>query len=222
MSDLYRQNDRPGDILQKDWLQHLRNDFGREPWLTVYCSNDGKFGTTVFFCALIPNTMVTEVLENDSWEMTIGTGNPGCSQGWDDKGNKVVTYHRLGSSEGVEPLIFHREFHGVKEDYIEISEEFRLLHNLYHDRARNVYVKIDDAGNDEDVIMFEPDRVRVRLRHLKQYLAIRDMHLAAYFSIDRRSAKTLKELGMGEVSGHTREGSLAYRFVAMEQRFTSS
>lgn len=221
MSDIYRKNDRPGDILQQDWRRYLETDFGHEPWLTVYCHDEGPFGTTVFFCALVPNTLVVRVLESESWELTLGAGRPACSSKRHPDGSQSATYHRFGEPTGVEPLILCREFHGVKDDYIEVSEEFRLFHNLYHNQTRNVYTRIDSAGNDEDVILVEPDRVQIRLRQIRQFLAIKDMHLACYFSIDRESDKTIHELAIGERISRGSANQLIWRFGVMDRQFYS-
>lgn len=54
----------------------------------------------------------------------------------------------------------------------EICEEFRLFHRLYHDRKSDQYLKIDDDGNEDLVAVVEPDHVQIRLKELRQFLAI--------------------------------------------------
>ena len=58
-------------------------------------------------------------------------------------GREVREYLRYRVDNGVEPLIIGRSFHRVRDDYREISEEFRLFHDLYHDRKTDQYIKIE-------------------------------------------------------------------------------
>jgi nucleoside phosphorylase len=220
MADLYTQQDQPRDILQRDWIAYVKNDLGQEQWFTAYCSLRGSWGTAVCFCALIPNAMVAKALANESWDLRIGHGLPGCSVSGYGSDAQIVTYHRFGD-DGIEPLVIKRDFDGIKDPYAEVSEEFRLFHDLYYDAARNAHVRIDEAGNEEDIILVEPKRVKIKLKQIKQFLAIKGMHLAAYFSIDRFSTQTLQELGLGDNSTYTRFGNLGYRFMAYAPSYSS-
>lgn len=47
----------------------------------------------------------------------------------------------------VEPIMFYREFYGVKKNHVEISEEFRLLINMYFNQRNNSYYAVLDSGN---------------------------------------------------------------------------
>jgi hypothetical protein len=157
---------QPGDILLKDWADYIQTKVGREQWVTVYSTSRGDWGASFFLSAFIPNDLVEECLEDDSWDYRYGNGHPGCTvYGHGD--DSEVKYHRFGNDRGIEPLIICREFHGVREDYVEISEELRLFHNLYYDRANNKYLKFDDSGNEEDVIVIEDGKVKIKLLSLQ-------------------------------------------------------
>ncbi|MHB1418233.1 MAG: hypothetical protein ACYCX4_01395 [Bacillota bacterium] len=216
---MYKQNDRPGEILLLDWIDYIHKQVGQEHWVTVYSRNRGEWGAVYFFCALIPNSMVDESLNNESWDLHMGRGKPGCSVSYDTEGNKTVTYHRFGFDDGIEPLIHCREFHGIKKDYVEVSEEFRLFHNLYYDKTNNKFLKIDESGAEEEVILVEEDRVQIKLKPLKQFLAIKEMHLAIFFSINRYSDKTPTQLGLKEDRKTVKLGNLLYSFFVGEQEF---
>ncbi|OXB92611.1 hypothetical protein [Parageobacillus galactosidasius] len=216
---MYKKNDEPGDILLRDWIAYIHDKLGQEQWITVYSSHRGDWGATYFFSALIPNSKIEESLNNESWDLHIGDGMPGFSVSYTN-GVKQVKYHRFGDDDGIEPLILYRQFHGIKNDYVEVSEEFRLFHNLYHDTVNNKFIKIDDSGNEEDVILFEEDRVQIKLKYLKQFLAIKEMHLAIYFSIDRYSNKSLKDYGlMEEVRKTVKEGNIRYHIFIEESKY---
>lgn len=213
---MYKQNNKPGDILSQDWMEYIQEKVGQEPWVTVYCSNKGDWGATCFFSAFIPNSKVGEALNNESWDLSIGNGMPCCSESYFGTEDKQINYQRFGNDDGIEPLILCREFHGMKKNYVEVSEEFRLFHNLYYDRSYNNFVKIDDSGVEENIILVQEDQVQIKLKHLKQFLAIKGMHLAIFFSIDRYSDKTLVNLGLKKSQKVVNEGNLRYYFYIHE------
>lgn len=201
------------DLLQEDWRDYIHNKLGREPWVYVYYSEQISIGNfALFHCALIDNSKVDKVLNNPSWDMQIGDGKPGCSVTYKN-GEKIVEYHRSGSNDGIEPLVHHRNFYGIKDGYIEIAEEFRLLHNLYYNKENNKYIKIDENGDAEDIIIIKENKVKIKLKTLKQFLAIKDMHLAIYFSIDRQSKKSIEKLGLEKIDERILEDNIIYDFT---------
>lgn len=58
------------------------------------------------------------------------------------------------------------------------------------------YIYIDEYGNEEDVILCEKTRVTVRLKFLKQFLAIKEMALAT-FDIVVYSPLSIMETALG-------------------------
>lgn len=94
------------------------------------------------------------------------------------------------------------------DPYVEISEDFRLYHNLYHDRTTDKYIKFDDAGNGTEVIVIKPDQVCIRLAEIRQFLAAKDMHLAIYFDNREHSRLSLTELGLTEGYQDVRDGMM--------------
>ncbi|MYK16950.1 hypothetical protein F4055_02115 [Candidatus Poribacteria bacterium] len=106
---------------------------------------------------------------------------------------------RYGTENGMEPLIICRSFGGIREDYNEISEEFRHFHNLYHDRKTDKYIKIDDAGNETMVAIVKPNEVQIRLKEIRQFLAIKEMYLSMLFEFNEYSEYSLQELGLSNI-----------------------
>lgn len=188
--DLEKEKSR---FLMDDVAQKLREKVGTEPWLVVHDFRspllEGKGET--FFCGLIPESQVAKVLKHAGWDLMYGDGRPGCVMSGDK-----VWYERIGSTEGIEPLVIAREFHGCAKDYLEISEDFRLFHNLFHNMANNTYQMFDRNGDPDDVIRIENRAVKVKMKPLKQYLAIREMRLAVFIEARRCSKLTLDELGL--------------------------
>lgn len=111
---------------------------------------------------------------------------PGCIQYWQ---NHKVKYFPHGNIEGFQPVVLERHFHGIKDDYEEISEEFRLFHNLYFDAKTNKYFKIKDDGLEHEVIRIGSDRICIRTIELKEFLAVKEMRLGIFFDV-RQSHKS--------------------------------
>ena len=208
---------KPDDVrkalLQEDFLEDIRTRHGSEQWVAVYFSSartsESNFG---FFSALIPNDKVGEVLKNHSWDLRIGNGMPGQIISFPRGGEKEKRqYLRYGDDDGIEPLVIYREFHhAMGADYLEILEEFRHFHNLFHDAKENKYLRLNSDGDQEEVILVTENSVKIRLKELKQFLAVKEMHLALYFDSFRYSSQTLEALGLKEISEDVRDGLISY------------
>lgn len=159
-------------LLQTGLLNRFRLDPKLTEMVTVYQSDDDDSHHHGIYCALIPLGQIDSVLSNPSWDFSHGQGIPGTVKYHND-GVVQVEYLRYGDDKGIEPLVIDREFCGIRNDYKEISEEFRLFHRLYHDRKLDQYFKIDDSGNEDLIAVVEPRRVQIRLKEIRQFLAIK-------------------------------------------------
>lgn len=180
--------------------------------ITVYASERDTKNNFGISCALIPIEKVDQSLSEPTWDLMIGHGYPGAVE-WHESGQKHVKYLRFGDDDGVEPLILHRSFHGMRPPYVEISEEFRLFHRLFHDSHTNTYIKIDDAGAEHTVAVVEKDKVQIRLNEIKQFTAIKEMHLAVFIDSVVSSSHSLEELGLAEGGADKRHGELSVYYL---------
>lgn len=149
-------------LYQSDRIELIVNRVGKEPWITVYAPFDGQSETGHFFCALIPNEQVDDVLTRPGWDLSIGDGLPDCHVVYED-GIAMTEYHHFSEPGAIQPLVLVRNFHGVKPSYVEILEEFRLFHNLFHDTRNNKFIKIDDHGEEEEIIQLNNKVVKTEL-----------------------------------------------------------
>lgn len=191
---MVQQSDERARLLQLHWRDVTIDKIGSEPWVVVYASHGTESGHEAIFSALIPNNQVQRSLANPSWDLMIGSGMPGYTVYHQPDGREEVRYHRLGDNAGIEPFVLCRDFHGLKESSVEIIEEFRLFHNLYYDRSCNQYVKFSENGDETVVVRVLPDQVEIRLNEIRQFLAIKEMHLAVYFEVVVYSAIAIDEL----------------------------
>lgn len=183
-------------LSQVQTLQHMQRDMKWHEMITVYQAYTEGNSKHYVYCVLIPSAHIEKALSVSTWDMEFSQDIPSGMVS-NKGGREVRQYLRYGVDNGVESLIIGRSFHGLRDrgDYREISEEFRLFHNLYHDRKTDQYIKIDEDGNEEIVAVVEPNRVRIRLEEIRQFLAIKEMHLAIQFIFSETSTQSLEALG---------------------------
>lgn len=190
-------------LLQKRPLEWIRSDWKATSMITVYRWNPENVRQDYFILAgLIPPNMVREILDEKRHMSGVIENVWPEPMAYCPSGESEVKYFRWGVDEdmyGSEPLIIGRRFGGMREKNIEISEEFRLFHNLHHDRKTDTYIKIDDAGNEETVAIVKPDEVQIRLKEIRQFLAVKEMYLSILFEFNEYSRYSLEELGLDEV-----------------------
>ena len=151
------------------------------------------------YCALMPSRQIERALSDPAdWDLHFYQGTPSAV------GVGQFRYLRYGDDNGIEPLIINRGFnesqinYGKKTKYSEVSEEFRLFHNLYYDKEKDKHIKIDDEGNEHQVIIVEPNHIQIRLKEVRQFLAIKEMYLSIQFRYYEFSEYSLGALGASE------------------------
>ena len=120
----------------------LKEEVLRGPWVTIFRIESSRDGLSLF-SALVEKDHRSRILEDAGWDLRYGDGGPSTSTRCEN-GKPVHEYVRL-SHEWIEPLALHRTFPS-RENYVELSEEFRLYHQLYYDAKRNCYLKFQDDG----------------------------------------------------------------------------
>jgi hypothetical protein len=184
-------------LSQKKMLDRFQLDYPLTEMITVYLSDREDHHSYGIYCALIPTDQIKRILSKPTWDLSHGGGIPAAVI-YHEQGYERVEYLRYGNDDGIEPLIIDRNFHDIKDGYKEISEEFRLFHQLYHNKKNNQFIKIDENGNEIPVAIIEPNRVRIRLKEIRQFIAIKEMHLSIQFDCRELSKNSLEELKIKE------------------------
>lgn len=208
-------------LLQNEWRQEVIPNLGAKPWIRVYQSLKSEGGERLsMYSGLIPNENVQAVLDSPDWDIHIGESTPSYTEILDEETNQyILKYDRFGFNEyGIEPLVIVRAFQDLKPETIEISEEFRLFHNLYFESSDSTYVKFDDAGDPCVVVKLFDNHIEVKRKEIRQFLAVRDMSLGVYF--DRRyfSHQNIAMIDENNRVSDVQESSYTYRFFAAENR----
>jgi hypothetical protein len=201
-----------------DLRRYVEQELGMEDWVTLYEIDDGPVVKNARYCALVSPDHVPTALSGRDWDLRIGSTGVGFVEYRDG----AHQYVRVGD-EPVEPFVYWREFNGMREPYVEVSEEFRHFHNLYEDKKTGNLIAFDDAGDEIPVVRVTGKRVQARLGHIKEYLTARDMCLLVFFEFDRYCQRGMTEIGIEKINQEVQAEELCYRyFVDSCERWASA
>jgi hypothetical protein len=139
-------------MLTMDEALELLRDGERRQWLIAdwswHISNRGNGGV---YIGLIRDEKSEACLEDASWTVSKGDGLTGFSM-WCEEGEERTEYTYDPVSKDSWPLVIHRNFYGLEQDQYDLLEEFRLFHNLWHDRKTDNYYKILEDGEKRKIV----------------------------------------------------------------------
>ena len=194
-------------ILQSKNVDYILNTLGTEVWIQV-CGNMNLNGANAgFWCGLIDPSLINRILSDPSWEISYYYQSvPGFEEA---NGECVYKTNLLG--DGLESLLYHREFYGVKPNYVELSQEFILLNNLRFDLASKSYFAMYDDGETEEAVRYKDNiTIEIKTKYLKKYAAAKQMALVLFFDIRTKFDGCLSNYGLKEFSSQHKTNSLYY------------
>ena len=173
-------HDAAADALAQADERRASKGNGSGPWTVVYDSwHDSGDRNGGRFAAFSAPDYRERAMQSACWDLTVGGGFPGFSQHPED-GEWVNTYHRNIDGPNLEALILVQQMNGVVADVYLLSEEFRLLMNLWEDKATGNFYSITDDGSRELAIEFTDRKIRVRTPLLRRYQAARQLDLLLF------------------------------------------
>ncbi|URA09246.1 hypothetical protein [Thermospira aquatica] len=201
------------DLTFSDWLKEDFEKLGEKEWVPVFW-NFGSLESgerVMYSSAIIVKNKVKEALKKVEPDLYVYEEKPDFVEYRNKKGKRVLKYRRF-HEEGIEPLVYWRIFKGKKrrKTFIYLEED--------KGKKEKVFLFIDErTGKEDEVIYIEKDKVLIKLKYLKEYLAIKQAYLALYFELVRLSEHTLEELGKEEIRGKiTRDSNYIYSFSLVE------
>ncbi len=158
--------------------------FISDGWITVYHHHqEGEEVNSGIYCLLVKPDYLDKYMETRDWGIHWGSeGHPSIVTHFQD-GAPVTEYFRF-AKEGLEPFIFPKWFSHVNERYVDISQEFVNYFKLYEksdSKQNRSYWFIDDSGDVEEAISVSERQVRIKLKFMVEYLAVRKVHLSLCF-----------------------------------------
>lgn len=211
------------DYFQRENIEYLKKNYGKEQWIQVAGKCSLHNAEASYWCCLFSINHLENVMSSPEWDSKYTDCFPGfiCSA-------EGSIYHRYSSfCDYIEPLLFYREFYGVKKNFVEVSEEFRLLNNMYFDERNNIYYSVLNSGNcDEAVRIIDDENVFVNIKYLKRYAAAKQMGILLFFDIRFETSGGISENNLSILNDDYRDESLIYELYGNESttinRYTSS
>ena len=162
------------ELEQRD-LREAFERAGKLKWTVLYETSSGEDALACQFCVLAPKRLRSEVLGEDFWVPDLDHCAPGLVESGTDDGYE---YLRYGDTDGFEPLVMLQSHHGLLPRMLpQLSEEFRLYHNLWVNDSGTKLIKVRPDGSEEVAAKIDPKSVRVRTKYLRQFLAGKQMDL---------------------------------------------
>lgn len=196
-------------------IEFLKKTLGRELWVQVSGSKDINGASAAFWAALMPVENIDEAYRDYSWNSYIGTQCPGFIE----YGDKITYEANPLNFDSCLNIVQYREFYEIKPNYVEISEEFRLLNNLYHDINTNIFYEIEENGECTEVAkIINNDCAYIKLKSLMKFAAAKQMALLLFFDIRVKISGSLQKNGLKEFSTTINEDGLFFGLWGGEQR----
>lgn len=164
-------------MLTMDEALKLLRDGERRQWLIADWSWHIGCGNGGVYIGLVRGSTAESCLDDASWTVSKGDGLTGFSMWWEDGQERSQYAYEPASGESW-PLIIHRDFHGLEQDQYDLLEEFRLFHNLWHDRRTDNYFKVLRDGTKQKVVFRDSSgAMLVDTAAIRKYCAARGLKI---------------------------------------------
>lgn len=163
--------------------QQYLDDFvraGTEPWTVLYDSEGtgAKPVSTVSYSVLAPQTLRSEFLDEEGWDVLIGWGRPGTITTFGE--TRTTSYVPFGNDDGWEPLVIVTDSAGTRDAQVLLNQEFLLVFELFEDEGTGRFVSVAEDGSEIVVAEVSRSKVRVRSSYLARYRALKQLDLWLY------------------------------------------
>lgn len=175
------------DFTQVKNQQFIAEQLGKDTWLTVHQYKREDSEVISYWCALAPLEYSTEcILSESKWEVRPGAQRFSL---WYEP-DELPTYEPFLKHKW-EALIYRRTHPVTGQNWIELSDDFKLFYDLIPNQDGTVFSYFKDDDNFEEVVRFfeEDKKVQIKRNFLRHYLLIRKMRLVLYFEFDKHTSK---------------------------------
>lgn len=174
-------------VLIRDWRTKKLNEVLDSGWISVYRfeldKNDLGREFVTILPSIAPKINTQTILQKSEWEIQPTTPSPSLVLQSDEDENSFH-YQRFNWEHDIEPLVLSRSYDSHVKEHLELSEEFRLYHNLFFNDATNTFIKFIN-GDEIEVAKIQYRNVLIKRKELLQFLAAKQYDLILYFDIQR-------------------------------------
>ena len=190
-------------ILLDDALRLLREAETRQWLIASWDWHSSGKGNGGMYIGLIQPDMKEKALSHLSWDVYKGKELTGFST-WSDEDGDHAEYGYAPAHGYSWPLIIHRNFYDLAEEQCDLLEEFRLYHNLWHDRKTDNYYKVKDNGYKQKIVFRDKQgAILVDAVSLRQFCAARDLLILLQIDVrqyfnksQKKQSKVIQESGL--------------------------
>ena len=163
--------------LEQREVWKLFESAGEDAWTVLHQSWEVEDAWGIRSCVLAPKRLRSEVLSGDCRLPSVDFGAPGFVESRKN-GRRRVKYLRHGDDCGFEPLVIVQNHYRARPTMLpQLSEEFRLYHNLWSNGGGTEFVKVNDDGSEEVAAKIGPDFVEARTKFVRQFQAAKQLDL---------------------------------------------
>ncbi len=198
-------------FLFEDKIKEIKSNFSKNGWLKIYENTSKSVNdSSVIYCSLVSNNQLETYKKDYNWPLSMGSeGKPSV---YGD--NTYKTYDK----EGLEPFLFYKHFSlpETSASYIDIAEEFVLYFRLYekgNSKQSRTFFYIDDYGELDEVIIIEPNFIKIKIKYLKEYISLREMNLVISYDFMRLLPKVPTEWNIKHIDNLTKRPDFTYNHL---------
>lgn len=173
--------------LCEQFAERLTHKFNNSGWITL--CND-----TIFSC-LVNDDVVDKSMAYDTWDINHSQVGPLINEQLD---GTFISYSRYENDEA-EPIVMYLENEGRWSEEAFLAEEFVMyfkLHKEAQGKNKYVYYQVDECGDDVEVARVMGVNLDVKLKYIKEYIAVKQLNLLVFNDEVVNSDKSLEELGL--------------------------
>lgn len=194
-------------ILQTKNVEYIKRKLGKEQWIQVSGHKDMNGSDARFWCGLVSLNHIDDVYNDVGWDVSANEqGNPGF------EGNGYAYEYKVNFlKDGFESILYYRDFYGVEEDYIELSQEFILLNNLRYNKNSKSYWAMYENGESEEAVKYIDDTtIQIKMKFLRNYSAAKQMAILLFFDIRTKFDGKISDFGLEEFNIESKDNGLFY------------
>ncbi len=206
-----------------DWLRHnqiqktLVTPTIDEEWFSAHCNIFRDEERIAYHSALVPLRLINEILKKSDWDCCPLDCFP-CICSYYEHSEETRVYQPYGNQEGIEPILFERTFHGLQKKFLEVSQEFRLFHNLYPNKEDgNLYV-FNETGEKSIAVEIQDDMIKIRKDLLIKFCAAKQMALVFFVDCIRFGKYSLEEFSQRERRENRKGDFFYYDYTFIDYR----
>ena len=203
-------------ILQTKNVEYIKRNLGKEQWIQVSGHKDMNGADAGFWCGLVSLNHIDDVYNDVGWDVSANEqGNPGF------EGNGYAYEYKANLlKDGFESILYYRDFYGVEEDYIELSQEFILLNNLRYNKNSKSYWAMYENGESEEAVKYIDDTtIQIKMKFLRNYSAAKQMAILLFFDIRTKFDGEISDFGLEEFNIESKDNGLFYRLWGGDMNF---